>query len=479
MELDTLMEAAVETFKQNMREACKDFETDTLTPTLAEQITKSLTQALAAAGVAGLRTFLERYEIETPRVLVNETVYRFKQASAKRFLTPFGPMDLSRNLYQADAGGPCYIPLDATWGMTGEFATLEVREAVLFACAHITPEETVALLQKSALFAPSASAIKHIVEATGDGLEAQAEEINQAIREHETVPEATAVLVASLDGVNVRLTEAGNKRGRPAERPGNPTEPTTPTAYKNAVVGSLSFYGAPGPDSQTPERLLSRYVAQMPEQNALALKHRFEDELDHIEETLPDGTIKLLLFDGARGLWHYVTDNPRFEDYETLIDFYHSTEHLSKVAELLFGKGSAKAKTWYETYYDKLLKNEGAGARVGRSITYHLNRGKRSKPHKEKIERERAFFSRNQHRMTYAAFRARGLPIGSGPVEAACKTIVKTRLGRSGMHWSWHGGQRILQLRTYVKSQRWDAFWQEYKARRAKPIEHGHLAHAA
>lgn len=480
MELDTMIDAAVATFKHTLRDVCKDCETEPLTPALAEQVTGALKTALSAAGVVGLRTFLEGYETDAPSVVINETMYRFKQASPKTFLTPFGKMDLARNLYQADAGGSCSIPLDEQWGMTGEFATVEVREAVLFACAYITPEETVDLLQKSALFAPSATAIKHIVEETGDFLEEQAEEINQAIREAETVPEKTKVLVASLDGVNVRLTEPGQKRGRPTERPGNEmTQTTTPTAYKNACVGSLSLYGDPNSDSTTPERLLSRYCAQMPEQNAPTLKHRFEEELDHMEAHLPDGTKRLLLFDGARGLWNYVTDNPRFADYEMLIDFYHSTEHLSKAAELLFGKGSAKAKDWYQTSYDKLLKKQGGAARVVRSMTYHMNLKKRSKKRTEEIERERTFFSRNQPKMTYADFRARGLPIGSGPVEAACKTIVKTRLGRSGMHWSWHGGQRILQLRTYVKSQRWDVFWQEYKTRRTKPIEHDDLAHAA
>ena len=53
--------------------------------------------------------------------------------------------------------------------------------------------------------------------------------------------------------------------------------------------------------------------------------------------------------------------------------------------------------------------------------------------------------------------------IASGPVEATCKTLVKTRLCRSGMQRTWHGGQRILQLRTYVKSKRWAPFWQAYK----------------
>ncbi len=131
------------------------------------------------------------------------------------------------------------------------------------------------------------------------------------------------------------------------------------------------------------------------------------------------------------------------------------------------------------SYYDKLLKEKNAAARVVRSMDYHLKQKKRARKRTKDLARERTFFFRNQHKMTYADFRDRGLPIGSGPVEAACKTIVKTRLGRSGMHWTWNGGQSILQLRTYVKSGRWDPFWQEYKTRRIKPKEQQDLAWAA
>ena len=448
MELDAMMEAAVTTFKQTLWQECKDFDSERLTPALCEQVIGSLSQALSAAGVAGLRRFLEDYESEAASVLVEETSYRFKQASTKTFLTPFGAMELGRNLYQKDAGGPCHIPLDEKWGMTGEFATTEVREAVLFCCAHITPEETVEVLNKCALFQISATAIKHLVGETGDFLEEQAEEINQAIRKKERVPEESRVLVASLDGVNVRMRTPGKKRGRPRGRPGNAGQETTPSVYKNAMVASLSVYGACSADQKTPARLLSRYGAQMPEEKAPTLKKRFEAEIDQMEENLPAGVTKILLFDGARGLWNYIQDNPRFADYERLIDFYHTTEHLSKAAELLFGKATKKATNWYDTYYDKLLKEQSAAARVVRSISYHLKQKKRSSKRTKDLERERTFFYRNQRKMTYADFRDRGLPIGSGPVEAACKTIVKTRLGRSGMHWSWNGGQSILQLRT-------------------------------
>lgn len=66
--------------------------------------------------------------------------------------------------------------------------------------------------------------------------------------------------------------------------------------------------------------------------------------------------------------------------------------------------------------------------------------------------------------MTYADFRARGLPIGSGPVEAAGKTLIKTRMCRSGMRWSRTGGQHILNLRTLIKSDRWTPTWTRYLA---------------
>ena len=68
--------------------------------------------------------------------------------------------------------------------------------------------------------------------------------------------------------------------------------------------------------------------------------------------------------------------------------------------------------------------------------------------------------------MRYADFRKRGLPIGSGVVEAACKCIVNARLKRSGMRWTRGGGQNVLNLRVRVQSGEWGAFWNEYQYQR-------------
>ena len=463
MSVTAMVEAATQEFRQKLSTCCENLETQRLTPELAEEVCQGLTQAVSAAGIAGLRAFLEGYETDAPALQVNGALFRRKQASAKTFLTPFGKMRLERSLYQADGGGPSYVPLDALWGMEGEFATVEVREAVLLACAHITPQETAFLLRKSALFAPSATAIKHIVEKTGDLISSHVDSLDASIRAEEALPQDTRVLSASLDGTHILLDEPGIKQGRPPERPGPKTTDESATIYKQAVVGSISFYGQKTKENACPQRLVSRYVAYMPEAGAPTVKHRFEAELADAEAKLPVNIEKLLLLDGQRALWNYVEHNPRFLDYHKLIDFYHTTQHLSKSAEVLFGKGSAKAQRWYDTYREKLLTKDGAAQKVLCSIDYFRHHRRLSKNRRDDLKTEHTFFRRNKHRMAYAEFLRKGFPIGSGPVEAACKTLVKTRLCRSGMKWSRQGGQRILQLRTYVKSGRWDSFWKHYK----------------
>ena len=112
MPLTCLIEAATDEFKQKLTAYCEKMELDRLTQALAEQMSQGLQQALSAAGVTALRTFLESYERPAETLEVGATLYRYKQPSPKRFLTPFGEMVLDRNLYQSDYGGPTFVPLD-------------------------------------------------------------------------------------------------------------------------------------------------------------------------------------------------------------------------------------------------------------------------------------------------------------------------------------------------------------------------------
>jgi hypothetical protein len=101
-------------------------------------------------------------------------------------------------------------------------------------------------------------------------------------------------------------------------------------------------------------------------------------------------------------------------------------------------------------------------------MQYHLRKlgPRKGSERYHTVRRAIGYFRRNLDKMAYAVFRGRGLPIGSGPVEAGCKNVVGARLKRSGMRWSRPGGQQVLNLRTHVLSKRWDVFWDCYMATR-------------
>ncbi len=80
-----------------------------------------------------------------------------------------------------------------------------------------------------------------------------------------------------------------------------------------------------------------------------------------------------------------------------------------------------------------------------------------------KAEQEIGFLTRNQEIMNHAIYYAIGLPIGSGPVEAACKTIVKARMCQSGMRWNRESGGNVLNLRVIKQSGQWDQVWHRYQ----------------
>jgi len=79
------------------------------------------------------------------------------------------------------------------------------------------------------------------------------------------------------------------------------------------------------------------------------------------------------------------------------------------------------------------------------------------------LEREIGYFEKNKDRMRYNEFRRQGLFVGSGVVEAGCRTVIGQRLKQSGMHWTVKGANSIIALRCCFLSNRWEDFW-EYRA---------------
>ena len=82
----------------------------------------------------------------------------------------------------------------------------------------------------------------------------------------------------------------------------------------------------------------------------------------------------------------------------------------------------------------------------------------------EKLRIEADYFERNAERMRYPKFRRQHLFVGSGVIEAGCKTVIGSHLKQSGMFWTVRGGNAIIALRCCHFNQRFEDYWEQRRA---------------
>jgi hypothetical protein len=157
------------------------------------------------------------------------------------------------------------------------------------------------------------------------------------------------------------------------------------------------------------------------------------------------------LADGAPGNWRQLeTHFPRRME---ILDWFHALEHLWGVGRALYGEGSEATREWVRAREGELWAGRPEAVREA------LHEASGQTPGGEVAAQQVGYFTTNAERMRYARFRAEGWPIGSGPVEGACKSVVGVRLKGPGMSWSTAGAQAVLNLRAELLSNRWDQGW--------------------
>lgn len=165
-----------------------------------------------------------------------------------------------------------------------------------------------------------------------------------------------------------------------------------------------------------------------------------------------NATNVVFLVDGAEGLECMGRDY--FPGCTQIVDFYHAMEHASNVQEALLGsKEHPDFKVRLHQWAKTLLKN-GVNTLVTQTRLECYG-----KPHAAAVKEALGYFIRNAPRMQYGTFRKKGFFIGSGVVEAGCKTVIGSRCKQSGMHWGLSGAQHVLALRCINASDRLADFW--------------------
>lgn len=429
------------------------------------------------ADLVGVR--LSRYDETAPEVEVNGVVYRRKGEFPKEYSGLAGKFELTRALYVPRDGGKAICPMELRAGMVEGYWTPLAARVMARAVSASTPREAAALFEDLGGMKPSESSLDRLPKHLSEHWEENRELFEDELRSREVIPAEAVAVGVSLDGVLVPIKHpeaeetAGDGKNTPpactstGEQPSAEADEKTqgPKGYREVGCGTVTLYDSEG------NRLHTIRYARMPEYKKGTLKSELEAELRSINLSRPDLMV-VGLSDGAIDNWEFLNNLPerlgvKKEKTKGRVDIYHVLERVKKAMDAYHGEGTSASKAAFEECRIWLREEEDGAERVLRALRHRRNNSRGAK--RKAIAKEIGYLAKRKPLMRYKEMLDANLPIGSGIVEAACKTLATERLKRSGMRWSEDGCQGILTLRSLIQSGRWDAGWtflaSQYKAR--------------
>ena len=353
----------------------------------------------------------------------------------------FGSFRLERDYYYHPGKKEGHYPADAALGLEGANTPALARLVCLEGADEVSYQKAEEHLKETGGIEFSARQIQRLVQAVGPAAQ-QWQEREALVPEPQS--KAAPIFYVSADATGVPM-RAEQLQGRKGKQPDGSSK--TRMAYLGCVFTQhqRDTEGHPVRDHDS-----TTYVSSFGSIDQFGPQLRQEA----IRRGMALAAQVVLLIDGAVGLGNM--GSLCFANAIQIVDFYHALEHAAKVLLALLG---SKEHPDYQPklgYWAKqLLKNN-----VDRLIA-KTRAECAGKSCNETVERELAYFVNNVQRMQYGTFRRQGFFIGSGVVEAGCKTVIGTRCKQSGMFWGAPGAENILALRCIRASRRLNQFWKE------------------
>jgi len=359
---------------------------------------------------------------------------RFVDYRPRTLTTLVGPVRYRRAYYRCSACKASYYAGEQALGLDGSSFTLPAQEAVSLVSAEVPFERARVLLARLSGLQVAVSHAQHLCQHHGlrllEDRQAQCEALFAGTQEY--VPQRRDHrLYITLDATKTRFRDAWHEIRVGAvydAKPGQDRldEPDCTTYVSTLAAAGLEAFG----------QALYQEAAYRGVEHA---KHR------------------VVIADGAPWIWNLAAAH--FPYATEILDFYHASERLHEVARAVYGEGTAEAKAWAGRSVARL----SAGDWKGLLCSLKALRPK-TREGSEAVRLAIGYFETNRQRMDYPTYRAKGMHIGSGVVEAACKHVVGARCKRAGMRWTSDGARTVLSLRTQLLNNRWDDYWQPLKA---------------
>lgn len=369
----------------------------------------------------------------------------------KKIRTILGMVPFRRSLFICPACGEARIPGDELLNIKHTGFSPGARRLMVHAGSRTSFIDAEEDLQLYANLDVDRRDIERVAEGVGESIEAwmkqqDAEVLEQA--EHisvEPVEKDIPMLYVAFDGTGIPMRREDLK-GRKGKSPDGSAKTREVKLGCSFTQTTCDEDGRPvrDPDSTT-------YVGAIENSDCFGWRiyaEALRRGLDHAENVV-------VLTDGA--VYNKSIVQMHFPGAIHIIDLYHAREHICEIAKLLLPEDK---RQWHEAKWLALL-DEGKIENLIERIDSHIPR--RGKKRKEALLGI-SYLRDNADRMRYADFRSRGFFVGSGVIEAGCRTVVGQRLKKSGMFWSVDGANAIIAARCCLHSRRFDDFWDERAA---------------
>ena len=367
---------------------------------------------------------------------------RYAGRRKKTFRSALGELTLERAYYHCEVCQAGFCPRDRALGIEGSSLSLAVTRMVGRAAAMVSFAEGSELLRELA----GVPVDPKQVERTAERLGREIAQDERRVVEPE-LP-AAPTLYLGMDGTGVPM--------RPAELEGRVGKQPDGSA-KTREVKLVTVWSAEGRDEEgIPVRdpgsvTYSAAIESAASHDTDAVASEFAQRAHREAQRrgFDQARRRVVLGDGALWIWNLADE--QFPGAIQIVDLYHAKGYLWDVAKAIYGAGSDLAEQWAKQRRDEL--DEGKIDAVLAALRVHADAHDEARKCLNRI-------ARNQRRMRYPEFRAQGLCVSSGVVEAGCKRVIGTRLKRAGMHWTVAGADAIIALRCCKLSGRFEDFWE-------------------
>lgn len=408
-----------------------------LTGTMLD-IEKQIQHGVNDVGSLATRVALKSFDTDGSAIKVGSVKFTAKKLSLKNYETPYGCVPLERYVYQTSKGGELYCPLDDRARIIVS-STPSFAKMVSYKYGQLGASDVVEDLKNHGRSVTQLF-VQDIGGMVGAITQATEESWEYSVPEQEKTVSSISV---SLDGtcMLMKSEDAGNQKGVKHV-----------LSYREAMTGNLSLYDDAG------NRLHTIYLGAAPEYGKESFLKRLKHEIDRIKTAYPAAHM-VGIADGASCNWGFLTP---LTDTQ-ILDFYHATEYLAD-ASLAFATTAREQRAWLEDACHKLKYDDQAAqelldAMKKQQVTIQ-HKKKIAESSREKLDKAITYFTNQLSRMNYKDYQEKKFPIGSGVTEAACKTLIKERLCRSGMRWKTKGASIVISLRALTKTTgRWEQFW--------------------